>query len=392
MMSKYVKGWLMPLYVALTILAFLQGGWWLSVPVIVTMGTFIIGDWILPHDTSEPTLNQSVLLNLPIYSILPLLVFMNMSLFWLLGTGDFIGMGAWVKEHAGIDMWAAREASTHWAMWVGAIAGAALLNATAGTVAGHELTHRTAKPFDLFLGRWMLAFTADTSFAIEHVYGHHVRIGTVSDPATARRGESFYQFTRRSTIFSYVHAYQLERARLAKLGKTIWNPLNSPFMMGNLENLSFFVVAYAMAGFTGLAIWFVVAFTGKQFLELTNYFEHYGLVREPSQPVQPRHSWNSNHWMSSNVLYSLARHSHHHAEADAPYWTLRAYPNAPMLPAGYLSMIIIALFPPLFKRLMVPALNAWDETQANPAERALARQASVGSGMQGLKIADLAAA
>jgi alkane 1-monooxygenase len=289
-------------------------------------------------------------------------------------------------------MWAAREASTHWAMWVGAIAGAALLNATAGTVAGHELTHRTAKPFDLFLGRWMLAFTADTSFAIEHVYGHHVRIGTVSDPATARRGESFYQFTRRSTIFSYVHAYQLERARLAKLGKTIWNPLNSPFMMGNLENLSFFVVAYAMAGFTGLAIWFVVAFIGKQFLELTNYFEHYGLVREPSQPVQPRHSWNSNHWMSSNVLYSLARHSHHHAEADAPYWTLRAYPNAPMLPAGYLSMIIIALFPPLFKRLMVPALNAWDETQANPAERALARQASVGSGMQGLKIADLAAA
>lgn len=391
-MSKYVKGWLMPLYVALTILAFVQGGWWLSIPVIATLGTFIIGDWILPRDTSEPTLNQSFLLNLPIYSILPLLVVMNMSLFWLLGTGDFIGLGAWVKEHAGIDMWAAREASTHWAMWVGAIAGAALLNATAGTVAGHELTHRTAKPFDLFLGRWMLAFTADTSFAIEHVYGHHVRIGTVSDPATARRGESFYQFTRRSTIFSYVHAYQLERARLAKLGKTIWNPFNSPFMMGNLENLSFFVVAYAMAGFTGLAIWFVVAFIGKQFLELTNYFEHYGLVREPSQPVQPRHSWNSNHWMSSNVLYSLARHSHHHAEADAPYWTLRAYPNAPMLPAGYLSMIIIALFPPLFKRLMVPALNAWDETQANPAERALARQASVGSGMQGLKIADLAAA
>ena len=391
-MSKYAKGWLMPLYVSLTILAFLQGGWWLSVPVIVTLVTFVVGDWVLPRDMSEPPLNQTFLLNLPLYSILPLLVVMNMSLFWLLGTGDFIGMGAWMKEHAGIDMWAARAASTHWAMWVGAIAGAALLNATAGTVCGHELTHRTAKPVDLFLGRWMLAFTADTSFAIEHVYGHHVRIGTTSDPATARRGESFYQFTRRSTIFSYVHAYQLERARLTKLGKSIWNPLNSPFMMGNLENLSLFVVAYAMAGLTGLAIWFVVAFIGKQFLELTNYFEHYGLVREPSQPVQPRHSWNSNHWMSSNVLFSLARHSHHHAEADAPYWTLRAYPNAPMLPAGYLSMIIIALFPPLFKRLMVPALNAWDETQANPAERALARQASVGSGMHGLKIADLAVA
>lgn len=391
-MSKYAKGWLMPLILALTTLAFLQGGWWLCAPIVTTLVVFIGGDWLLPHDLSEPALRRSLLLNLPLYAVLPLLVAMNLVLLWLAGSGDFAGLGAWLLEHAGIDLWAAREASNHWAMWVGGIISVSLMNAVGGTNTGHELTHRTGKPFDLFMGRWMLAFTADTSFAIEHVYGHHVRVGTLADPATARRGESFYQFTARSTIVSYVHAYQLERARLTKLGKSIWNPLNSPFMRGNLENLCLFVLAYAIAGFAGLALWTVIAFVGKQFLEITNYFEHYGLVREPGQPVQPRHSWNSNHWMSTNVLYSLARHSHHHAEADAPYWTLRAYPNAPMLPAGYLTMLVIALFPPLFKHLMVPALNEWDENKATPGERKLAREASVQSGMRGLKIVGAATA
>jgi len=136
-----------------------------------------------------------------------------------------------------------------------------------------------------------------------------------------------------------------------------------------------------------VGFWGLIAFVGKQYLEITNYFEHYGLVRVPGEPVQPRHSWNSNHWASTNVLFSLARHSHHHAEGEAPYWTLYAYPNAPMLPNGYLSMLLIALVPPLFKKMMTPALNEWDEQHASPAERKLAQQASQQSGMSGLKIA-----
>ena len=168
---------------------------------------------------------------------------MNLVVFWLFGSGDPGGIGAWVLQHTGIDLFAARARSTRWEMWAGCVAMLGLTNATAGTVTGHELTHRTSHPLDLFLGRWMLAFTCDTTFAIEHVYGHHVRVATPDDPATARRGEGFYAFTWRSTIQSFVHAYQLERDRLAKTGKSIWNPLNSPFLRGNLEN-----VGYALPG------------------------------------------------------------------------------------------------------------------------------------------------
>lgn len=385
-MSKYLKGWLMPTLLVLTTLAFVEGGWWLCAPIAAYLSIFVIGDAVLPHDLSEPPLRQSYLLNLPLYMTLPLLVVMNFAFIWMFGSGDLGGVGAWVQGHTGIDMFAARAATSHWGMWVGGVLGISLMNATAGTVAGHELTHRTTNSLDVSIGRWMLAFTADTSFAIEHVYGHHVRVATPDDPATARRGENFYEFTLRSTIQSYVHAYQLEKARLAKRGQSIWNPLNSPFVLGNLQNILLFVAAYFIAGWAGVGLWAIIAFVGKQFLELTNYFEHYGLVRVPGQRVLPRHSWNSNHWMSTNVLYSLARHSHHHAEADAPYWTLRAYPNAPMLPAGYLSMILIALVPPVFKRMMVPALNEWDEKQASAEERKLALEDSKKCGMRGLKI------
>jgi hypothetical protein len=391
-MSKYLKGWLMPTLFVLTTLALMKGGWWLCVPFVAWLMLFVVGDAILPQDLSEPPLRQTFLLNLPLYVQLPLLVIMNFVLVWMFGSGDIGGIGALVLEHSGIDMFAAREATSHWAMWVGGIASVSLINALGGTNTGHELTHRTASPFDMFMGRWMLAFTADTSFAIEHVYGHHARVSTPSDPATARRGESYYKFTLRSTVMSYVHAYQLEKARLAKLGKSIWNPLSSPFMRGNLENIALFIAAYAIAGWSGVWFWATIAMVGKQFLELTNYFEHYGLVRVPGQPVQPRHSWNSNHWMSTNVLYSLARHSDHHARAEAPYWTLHAYPNAPMLPVGYLTMIVIALVPPLFKQMMVPALNEWDEKHATPEERKLALEASKKSGMQGLKILGTVAA
>jgi Fatty acid desaturase len=387
-MTKYIKGWLMPTIGVLFAMAMAHGGWWMWAPFVGAILFFIGADVLLPRDTSgPPKVEIQWLLNLPLYTILPLLCVLNFSVLWLLAPGDILGWGAFLKTYTGVDLFAAREATDHWAMWAGCIVSAGLLNAVGGTVTGHELTHRTANAFDLFMGRWMLAFTCDTSFAIEHVYGHHVRVATDADPATGRRGESFYTFTVRSTIVSYVHAFQLERARLKKLGKSIWNPLASPFLRGNLENLTFFVIAFLMAGWAGLGFWALLAFVGKQYLEITNYFEHYGLVRVPSEPVQPRHSWNSNHWASTNVLFSLARHSHHHAEGEAPYWTLYANTNAPMLPYGYLSMLLIALVPPLFKKIMTPALNEWDEKHATPAERKIARQASIESGMSGLKIA-----
>ena len=200
MFVKLLKGWLMPLAIVLSVLAIAQGGWWLWAPVVGLFAMFVLGDWLLPRDLSAAIDSDSAIFNLPVYSILPLLVVFNGALLWMLGSGDFAQIGEWLRSVSGIDLFAGRAATSSWAQWLGGILSAGMLNALAGTVAGHELTHRTSRPFDLVLGRWLLTFTADTSFAIEHVYGHHARVATPDDPATARRGESFYAFAWRSTI------------------------------------------------------------------------------------------------------------------------------------------------------------------------------------------------
>jgi alkane 1-monooxygenase len=72
--------------------------------------------------------------------------------------------------------------------------------------------------------------------------------------------------------------------------------------------------------------------------------------------VSPRHSWNSNNTVSNLFLFQLQRHSDHHANPLRRYQTLRHFDEAPELPSGYASMIVLAWFPPLWRRVMDPRL------------------------------------
>lgn len=70
--------------------------------------------------------------------------------------------------------------------------------------------NRTQKPIDVIIARWLLAFTCYTTFAIEHVYGHHRHVGTLADPATARRDESLMAFWVRSSVNQIIRAFRFE--------------------------------------------------------------------------------------------------------------------------------------------------------------------------------------
>lgn len=386
-MMKYVRTLSMPALLIWLTYTLMLGGWWMWFGFLTVVLGFVVLDAVLPEDLSEPDFGATWLLNGALYMVLPILVVMNGTFIWMMGSGDALGIGSWVQQNLGIDMFAAREATDHWFMWVGGVLTVGLFNAVGGTNVGHELTHRTSNPIDMFIGRWMLVFSSDVSFSIEHVYGHHANVGTPTDPATAKRGESLYPFILRSTIGSYAHVWNLEKERLAKTGKSVWNPVHSRLMRGNFMCLVPFIAAFYLSGWAGVALFAAVSAWAKAVLEIANYFEHYGLVRDASTPVQPRHSWNSNKMLSSMTLFSLTRHSHHHAEAEKEFWKLRAMPDAPMLPHGYLTMIVASLVPPLFKRMMTPLLNDWDARYATPKERDMAREQSIHSGMRGLTLA-----
>jgi len=239
-----------------------------------------------------------------------------------------------------------------------------------GTISAHELTHRTWDRVSMFIGRWLLAFSFDTSFAIEHVYGHHRYVSTFADPATAPRGRTVYLHIVASTLRGNLSAWHIEADRLRKKKRPVFSVHNA-FLRGHAMSVLLLALAFAMGGPVAAAYFTACALLGKALLEVVNYMEHYGLVRHPSTPVQPRHSWNTNRRLSSWTMFNLTRHSHHHANGEVPYHALSPSPDAPMMLNGYLTTIVIALVPPLWRALMKPKLDAWDRDFASAEERVL---------------------
>ena len=94
----------------------------------------------------------------------------------------------------------------------------------------------------------------------------------------------------------------------------------------------------------------IQAVVGFSLLEVVNYMEHYGMLRQKVgvgerqryERVDPTHSWNSNNIATNVLLYHLQRHSDHHANPTRRYQSLRDFEESPVLPTGYAGMIVLA--------------------------------------------------
>jgi alkane 1-monooxygenase len=239
----------------------------------------------------------------------------------------------------------------------------------AGVNVSHELIHRMDKPFDRLFGTWLLAFTWDTGFAIEHVYGHHRNVGTELDPATARRGEYIVAFVWRSTVGQWLAARRFEDERLARKGipNTPWS---NRFWRNQWMTVAVAALYVAFLGWWGLLLFVFAAAIGKIYLEVVNYIEHYGLVRIPGTRVESRHSWDSHRRVSTGMFYNLMLHSNHHAIATRRFWELEPQSDdkAVTLPRGYMAMILFAFLGPPFFRYINKSLARWDKELASPDE------------------------
>lgn len=244
------------------------------------------------------------------------------------------------------------------AVSVGVVGGVAINTA-------HELGHKR-ESVERWASKIALAQTFYGHFFIEHNRGHHVRVATPEDPASARMGESVYRFWPRTVLGSLTSSWELESKRYRRKG-------THPFHLGN-DVLNAWLMSVALWG--GLMLWLGLAYdvnplgllpylvlqavVGFSLLEVVNYMEHYGMVRQKVgtpgrmryERVTPAHSWNSNNIATNVLLYHLQRHSDHHANPTRRYQTLRDFKDAPVLPTGYTGMIVVAMVPPLFRALM----------------------------------------
>jgi alkane 1-monooxygenase len=247
------------------------------------------------------------------------------------------------------------------------------LYALVGATVGHELVHRTQSEAALILARVVLGFTFNTSFTVFHLAGHHRYVGTLHDPATARRGETCLTFLKRTIWRQTAMAFETETSRLRRHQRS-WFSLHNRVLCGQAYSVAIAAAAYCFADGAGLLAFLSAALIGRTAHELVNYIQHYGLVRLDDQPVEERHTWDCRRLISNALQYNLPRHADHHLHADRRFWNLTSRPAAPILPYGYQTMAVLALVPALWRRSMRPLLSDWDEKKASPSERQAIRE------------------
>ncbi|MXG91438.1 fatty acid desaturase [Nocardioides flavescens] len=321
------------------------GAWWWIGPVVILVIVPAI-DLVTGLDRSNPpddvieALEADRYYRWITYAFLPVQYVGFVASMWLIARADLSTL-----DRVGL------------ALTIGCIGGIGINTA-------HELGHKK-ESHERWLSKIALAQSFYGHFYSEHNRGHHVRVATPEDPASSRMGESLYAFWPRTVIGSLKSAWRIEKRRYARRGQHPFRPGNDVL---NAWLMSLVLWA-AMLVWLGPAIapyLLLQAVVGFSLLEVVNYLEHYGMLRgkvgvgerERYERVDPRHSWNSNNIATNVLLYHLQRHSDHHAHPTRRYQTLRDFEESPTLPTGYAGMILLALVPPLWRRVMDPRVLA----------------------------------
>lgn len=329
--------------------------WMLWVPLVSLYLLIPVLDYLFPNDSSNPP--EQIVPQLEADTYYRVLNHLTIPLHFLI-----LIAGAWFV-------------STYQPGWSGFIA----ISLTVGVIGGfgintgHELGHKNNRA-DRLAARLVLAVPFYGHFTVEHNAGHHTQVATPEDSASARFGESIYQFALREIPGGLRRAWQLESKRLQRRGYSRWGWRNEI-----LQSYAISLVLYLglLISFGMITLPFLLLQTAYAWWQLTsaNYIEHYGLLREklPNgryERCQPRHSWNANHLASNLVLFHLERHSDHHSYAARHYQSLRHYDDVPQLPSGYFGMFLLAYVPYLWRKVMdarVLELVDGDITRVNRA-------------------------
>ncbi len=329
--------------------------WWIG-PIIVFVVIPLL-DWLVGDDGSNPRDEDYEALSNDRYYRWCTYLFLPMQLFGLL-----IGCRLWSSTELSV------LDSVGLAVTLGVVSGI-------GINAAHELGHRV-EHLERWLAKVALAQSGYGHFYVEHNRGHHARVATREDPASARFGESLWAFLPRSVFGGLRSALVLERERLSRKGKR-WICLDNQLLQAWSISVVLFGAVIAVFGARVIPYLLLQAVIGAALLETVNYVEHYGLLRRRRADggyarCSPRDSWNSDHLVTNVFLFHLQRHSDHHANPGRRYQTLRSSNQAPQLPLGYAGMVLLAAVPPLWRAVMdhrVLAHYGGDRTLVNVKPR-----------------------
>lgn len=224
----------------------------------------------------------------------------------------------------------------------------------------HELIHRRRRGL-FHLGEWIYGSLLFGHHVSAHLLIHHRYVGTRLDPGTSRLGQTFYGYLMQAWFGAFRAGWQAEMQRLNNVQRP-W--FAHPYFRYLGISLWSLVAALVVGGLSG-ALWLLaLAGFAQQQLLLCDYVQHYGLERKIGadgrlEPIRDCHSWNAPHWYSSAMMLHAARHSDHHARPYAPFPALDLPAQSPTLPRSLPVMAVIALCPPLWRKIMDHRARRW---------------------------------
>ena len=228
-----------------------------------------------------------------------------------------------------------------------------------GITTAHELIHRKKKTMR-GIGVMLLILCLYGHFRIEHIYGHHKKFATTTDPASARKNENFYFFLVRCIIMSLISSWKIEKKLLIKKNFSTLNFRNRMLHYFFIE-IFFLFLSYLIAGLNGVVFIISHSLISIILLELVDYIQHYGLERIKKngeyETYGEQHSWNSRYSFANWSTFNLGLHAEHHQKANKSYPLLSHQKKEMEMPANYSIMIIMALIPPIWFMVMNPKLK-----------------------------------
>jgi alkane 1-monooxygenase len=378
-----------PILIFMTLVGLVIGGPWVWTGVILLIASMIV-DWATSamksaqcgpagRDEDGDLYGIDWFLKVMMWIQYPVFVMLQLALVWRVyeyasgasfGPNEIFG----ITIHHGLTTWGMIGATISAGIYLGL-----------GIMFGHELAHTKGPTF--VLARWMMALSGIAHFCYAHVYNHHLELGCEDDPATSPRGRNIYKHYLLSHFGQSRFLYVMERQRLKKMGVPFISWQNR-WIRGYAMSLPTIFLFWFAAGWVGLAVmagsWVISAFE----LEVLNYLEHYGLIREKGQPIDYHHSWDVGESPFTQWGFiEIGRQADHHDRGETHFWELEDC-GAPDTGYGYYAMLALLLVPPLWERFIKPRLADWDENRASEGERKIAARMNYLAGWHDMPLCD----
>ncbi|MCB0284636.1 MAG: alkane 1-monooxygenase [Calditrichaeota bacterium] len=239
--------------------------------------------------------------------------------------------------------------------FVGLVLSVGIMNGVIGFTLAHEFIHRK-ETAEKISGEILLLLNNYLHYKIEHINGHHVYACTYKDPHTALVNESFYHFLPRTVKSTFFNAWEIESKKLIRERHLPWS-IHNRIVCSLFIQFLVLTVIFILFGWLAILFLLLQSAVAIFLLHITNYLQHYGLLREKKmrdryEKFDAHHAWASYEGKDNLNLFQLGNHADHHMHPGRSYEKLLPHTDSPQMPTGYSGMIILALIPPIWFRIM----------------------------------------